>query len=206
MKYCPVNENIIADDGKLYADDGTLLSEDQWTSLRKWIAWKCYEAKDGNPSKFDGAKNYHFYRHRGYLANVIADWAINCPDSPYHGKDMMDAYLEELIAKIVPLTRAGEPYEYFTIYAVAQSIKDVGGLTGSKTVSRYDRTGVLQSGSCQQGKWEPKFDEVTGEVYLVARVRRELICKDKDSCREGLHDKDCKYAIHVIESYTLNSL
>ena len=207
LKYCPVSENIIADDGKLYPEDGTLLTEDQWTSLRKWIAWKCYEANGDKPSKFDVAKNYHFYRHRGYLANVITDWAINCADSPYHGKDLMDSYLEEIVSKIAPLTRAGEPYEYFTIYAVAQSIKDVGGLNSNKKISRYGRNGALQEGDCQQGKWEEGFDEVTGEVFLVARVRRELIhCEDKDKCKEGQHDEKCKYAIHVIESYTINSL
>ena len=119
----------------------------------------------------------------------------------------MDSYLEEIVSKIAPLTRAGEPYEYFTIYAVAQSIKDVGGPTGkNKTISRYDRKGDLQEGECQQGKWEANFDEVTGEVFLVARVRRELICKDTENCKEGRHDSGCKYNLHVIESYTINEL
>ena len=206
LKYCPVSENLIPDDGILDAAVGTTLNENQWTSLRKWIAWKCYKSKDGMPSKFDEAKNYHFYRHRGYLANVITDWAINSPDSPYHDEDLMDAYLEELISKIVPLTRAGEPYEYFTIYAVAQSIKDVGGLGANKKIVRYDRTGTLQEGDCQQGKWDPGFDEVTGEVYMVARVRRELTCEGSDSCLDGRHKPGCEYTIHVIESYTLNEL
>ena len=206
LKYCKVDDNLLADDGELYAYDGTPLTDPQWMSLRKWIAWKCYESQGGKPSKYDGAKNYHFYRHRGYLANVITDWAVNCPDSPYHGKDLMDAYLEELISKIVPLTRAGEPYEYFTIYTVAQSIKDVGGIGSDKTISHYDRTGTLKEGNCQQGKWEEDFDEVTGQVFMVARVRRNLECVNADSCKDGKHVSDCQYGITVIESYTINEL
>ena len=206
LKYCPTNENVIPDDNDLTPADGTALSEVQWQSLRKWIAWKCYESSGGNPSKFDGAKNYHFYRHRGYLANVITDWALNCSDSPYSGQDKMDAYLEELISKITPLTRAGEPYEYFTIYIVAQTIKDVGGLPSTANLVRYDRSGNELSGTAQQGRWDPDFDEVTGEVFMVARVRRNLDCRGNDSCKDGKHVGGCQYGITVIESYTINEL
>ena len=88
LKYCPVDKTDIVDAEGLYPEeDGTSLNDDQWISLRKWIAWKCHKSKDGNPSKFDGAENYHFYRHRGYLANVITDWAVNSDDSPYKGEE-----------------------------------------------------------------------------------------------------------------------
>ena len=114
-------------------------------------------------------------------------------------------HLEELISKIVPLTRAGEPYEYFTIYIVAQTVKDVGGLTTEKNMVRYDSAGNEVPGQGKQGTWDP-FDEVTGEVFMVARVRRNLYCLDNDSCKDGKHVGGCEYGITVIESYTINEL
>ena len=210
LKYCPVNKTDIIDAGGLYPEsEGKILEEDEWQGLRKWIAWKCHKSKDGNPSKFDGAENYHFYRHRGYLANVITDWAVNSDDSPYKGKDIKEVHLEELISKITPLTRAGEPYEYFTIYIVAQTIKDVGGLTEGKKMVRYNHDGSEvpdTDNEAKQGRWDPKLDEITGEVFMVARVRRNLDCLGNDSCKDGKHVGGCQYGITVIESYTINEL
>ena len=210
LKFCSPADELLDVSGKLDLTAGDNLTDIQWRSLRKWIAHKCYASKDGNPEELKEAKNYHFYRHRGYLANVIMDWALNSDDSPYKGQDLLDAYLEELIGKITPLTRAdGDPYEYFTIFAVAQSIKDMGEADPEeypKKLIKYDIDGNKIEAECRQGTWEKDFDEVTGETYLIARVRRKLNCSNAASCQDGLHTDSCKYEVEVIESYTLSEL
>ena len=113
--------------------------------------------------------------------------------------------IQNMIGKIVPLTRAdGDPYEYFTAIIVAQSIKDVGGLTSQIALSRYDRSGTLQTENCQQGRWENGFDKVTGEAYMIVRFRRVLNCSNSASCQDGKHSSNCTFNIEVIESYTMN--
>ena len=206
VKYHDTSEELLESSGELAAAAGTALTAVQQEDLRKWIAHKCYESKDNKYNMLDtGVKTYHFYKHRGYLANVIKDWILNANSSPYKGKDLMDGYLEELIGKIVPLTRAdGDPYEYFTAFIVAQSIKDVGGLTSQIALSRYDRSGTLQTENCQQGRWENGFDKVTGEAYMIVRFRRVLNCSNSASCQDGKHSSNCTFNIEVIESYTMN--
>ncbi|MBO5721640.1 MAG: hypothetical protein J6S19_00875, partial [Lentisphaeria bacterium] len=207
VKYHDTSEELLESTGELNVESGTALTAAQREDLRNWIAHKCYESKDNKYNMLDtGVKTYHFYRHRGYLANVIRDWILNANSSPYKGKDLMDGYLEELIGKIVPLTRAdSDPYEYFTAFIVAQSIKDVGGLNGSTALSRYNRSGTLQTENCQQGRWENGFDKVTGEVYMIARFRRVLNCSNSASCQDGKHS-NCSFTVELIESYTLNEL
>ncbi len=178
------------------------LSADAAQELRNWIANKCYEAGGTDPAA-SSAKVYDRYIHRGLLANVIRDWALNGTHSPYKGQDLRDAQLEELAAKIIPLTRCGDAFEYFTVFAVAQSIKDVGG-TFHKFNAAGQSTGTQ---GCTLGSWDPGYDQITSQTYLVARLRREIdVCKNTVNCQNGLHDPECTFKVTVLESYTLSEL
>jgi len=183
----------------------TALADDAARELAQWIADKCYDAGGTNPAA-NTAKRYQRYIHRGMLANVIVDWALNGAKSPFKGKALKEAHLSELAGKIVPLTRCGDTYEYFTVFAVGQSIKDFGG--GNKFY-KYDSNGKL-TGTPQNatfGTFDKDIDQITAQTYLVARIRREIVsCEGADSCKLGLHDPKCTFRVVVLESYTLDEL
>lgn len=180
----------------------TVLDADAQKELRKWLANKCYNANGSDPASAD-AKVYNRYVRHSELANVITDWAINGSKSPLKGDKVTDAYLEELIAQILPLVRFGEVFEYFTVYAVAQSIKDAGG-----KIYRYDEKGKLESYDAEYGKLDAN-DAITSTAYFVARLRRKISCKQQadgsylKSCLWGYHSKECSKTVEVLESYTL---
>lgn len=183
------------------------LSDDAAKELAKWIAYKCYDAGGTDPTA-DSAKHYQRYLHRGLLANVIMDWARNGAKSPFKGDDkpLKEAHLSELVGKIVPLTRCGDTYEYFTVFAVGQAIKDFG---GTNKFYKYNNDGTLKTtpSSATWGKFDLDIDQITAQTYLVARIRREIThCEGKDCCKLGIHDPGCTFKLTVLESYTLDEL
>ncbi len=207
LKYCPLEDNIWNASNVLDATLGTDLTAAAAAQLRSWIANKCYKVGSGGDPAASDAAVYQRYIHRGMLANVITDWALNGTQSPYQGKDPLDAHLEELTAKIVPLTRCGDTYEYFTVFAVGQAIKDVGSASGAKFV-KYDADGTKREANCVfGGSFETDFDQITAESYLVARLRREIDhCEGTVNCQNGLHDEKCTFKMVEIESYTISEL
>lgn len=170
--------------------------------LRSWLANKCYEASGSDP-KADSSKIYNRYVRRSEVVNVITDWAINGKESPWKGK-VADAGLEEIIARIVPHVRFGEMFEYYTVFAVAQTIKDMGG-----TVYRNNADGKLTKYTATFGTLDDN-DIITSETFMVARLRRTISCKQDSSgkyhpsCLWGRHQKGCTKSVTVLESYTLD--
>jgi len=186
------------------------LTGDAEAELRSWIANKCYQANGGKPVD-PAASVYPRYISRAQLANVITDWAMHGSESPFRDH-LAEIHIEEIIGKIVPLTRCGENYEYFTAFVVAQSVKDIkgtvyqfdgdGNISGKK--DGLDHGGKVES-LVEDGVTKVYYDKITGTTYLVARLRREIVsCKDTENCRRGLHDKECKFKVTVLESHTLS--
>lgn len=209
LKYHPLSKAI--NTHELKEDDATALSADAEKSLRDWIANKCYKASGNDPAN-SGSEVYNRYIHRGQLANVITDWAINSNDSPFKGQKFSDINIEELIGKIVPLTRCGENFEYFTVFAVAQSIKDIKGTAytfNNDGEIAETKTGLNHGGKAESevedGVTTKQYDKITNTTYLVARLKRSLSnCENKDSCLHGIHSANCKFQTKVIECYTLS--
>lgn len=181
----------------------TTLDDNAKRDLRLWLANKCYKAGGDNPTA-NTAECYNRYVRHSEVVNVITDWALNSTHSPIR-TNPTDAAIEELVAKIVPLVRFGEMYEYYTVFAVAQTIKDFGG-----TIYRYNNSGNLQSYSATAGRWDANVDMITSETYLVARIRRTIQCQTSDnnkirkSCLWGQHSTDCTKNVQVLECYTVN--
>ena len=202
LKYHDPAQPLAAVGGALDVTSGTALPDAAAQELKQWIANKCYDAGGADPT---AGEAYQRYIHRGMLANVIFDWARRGDNSPYKST-LKEAHLSELIAKIVPLVRCGDTYEYFTVFAVGQAIKDVGSSGGSlfyKYGSDGKITGTPQA--CALGTYEKDFDQITAESYLVARIRREVeSCEGKESCKLGIHDPACTFKLTVLESYTLD--
>lgn len=201
----PASNLVSVDSALAVTGDGTVvLSDAEAKDLAKWIANKCYDAGGADPAA-STAKCYQRYLHRGMLANVIMDWARN-GTSPFKSKPLKEAHLSELVGKIAPLTRCGDTYEYFTVYAVGQSIKDFG---GTNKFYKYDSDGKLinTQESAEFGKFDEGIDQITAQTYLVARIRREIVsCKGEECCKLGLHDPGCTFKLTVLESYTLDEL
>ncbi len=178
----------------------TALSDTAKDELTEYISMKYYDKKD---------KFYPHYVSRAQLVNVITNWARNGSSSPVKGES--DIHIEEFIGKIVPLTRCGDTVEHFTVFAVAQSIKDVKGtayIFNTDGSVKTKKSGLNHGGTVEcevkDGKLD-YYDKITSETFLVARLRRELTeCKNYASCRQGVHGQECKFKITVIESYTLN--
>ena len=185
------------------ADDAASeLSADAQKELRSWLANKCYQASSNDP-KSDSSEKYNRYVRRSEMVNVITDWALNGNKSPWKGKGS-DAALEEIVTRIVPHVRFGEMFEYYTVFAVAQTIKDMGG-----TVYRNDANGKLKKFDNAKFGEMDENDIITSETFLVARLRRTISCKNEEgkynkSCLWGRHQKGCTKTITVLESYTLN--
>lgn len=207
----PLTANLkIATPAQIVSDSApSALSAAAAKNLRNWIANKCYKVGAGNPASAS-SEVYSRYIHRGLLCNVLTDYAINGNTSPFtdsSGK-VCDTAIENMIGKIVPLTRCGDSVEHFTVFAVGQSIKDVKG-----TIYKYNDDGTINTSDktecdlgLKSGEKEPE-DKITGTTYLVARLRRELAeCANTRNCQQGIHDPTCKFTIKVIESYTLNDL
>lgn len=207
----PLTANLkIATPAQIVSDSApAALSAAAAKELRNWIANKCYKVGAGNPASAS-SEVYSRYIHRGLLCNVLTDYAINGNTSPFtdsSGK-VCDTAIENMIGKIVPLTRCGDSFEHFTVFAVGQSIKDVKG-----TIYKYNDDGTINTGNktecdlgLKSGEKEAE-DKITGTTYLVARLRRELSeCANTRNCQQGIHDPTCKFTIKVIESYTLNDL
>ena len=183
-------------------DTASELSADAQKELRSWLANKCYQASSNDP-KSDSSEKYNRYVRRSEMVNVITDWALNGNKSPWKGKGS-DAALEEIVARIVPHVRFGEMFEYYTVFAVAQTIKDMGG-----TVYRNDANGKLKKFDNAKFGEMDENDIITSETFLVARLRRTISCKNEEgkynkSCLWGRHQKGCTKTITVLESYTLN--
>ena len=196
------DDGMLNNNGTMKASD--LLSEDAAKDLYEWIANKCYDADDNA---------YHRYIHRGMLANVITAWARYGDKSPY--KDASGIYIEELIGRLVPLTRCGENFEYFTVFAVAQSIKDVKGTIyiykGDGTIDETNTKTDCEHGNkvefVKDGNDVIYYDKITSETFFVARLRRQLTsCVKDDDCKRGIHKPECKFKVEVIDSYTINEL
>ena len=182
----------------------TTLNDDAKRDLRLWLANKCYKA-GGNDPTANTAECYDRYVRHSEVVNVITDWALNSDQSPIK-TNPTDAAIEELVAKIVPLVRFGEMYEYYTVFAVAQTIKDLGG-----TIHRYDNNGNLNSHTAHIGRWDQGVDMITSETWLVARLRRTIGCQATGSpaqiavsCLKGQHNTNCTKNVTVLECYTLN--
>ena len=208
LKYHPegkINAHEVSETANL--DD---LSDDAAAELARWIALKCYNAGGDDPDA-NGAKVYAHYASRAQLVNVITDWALNGKESPFKGDLASDIHIEEFIGKIVPLTRCGESFEYFTAFVVAQSIKDVKG-----TMYVFDGDGNItktKTGLAHGGKVESEivnndlhyYDKITSETFMVVRMYRDLTsCEKTENCFNGIHGENCKFTIKVLESYTLS--
>ena len=192
--------------------DTVKLSDADIESLSKWIANKCYEAS-GSDSAADGSKKYQRYIHRGQLANVIRDWAMKGASSDIKN-NFADVTAEELAGKIIPMTRADADryFEHFTVFAVAQTVKDVKGkIYPVKADGSLDTAVDCEHGDKAECKVDGdkiiEYDKITGTTYLVARLRREIdTCENTDDCLKGIHESTCKFKVKVLESYTLSDL
>ena len=178
----------------------TELNADAQKELRAWIANKCYKVTGSTPQ--EGEKYNRYVRH-SELVPVIMDWAKNGNHSPLKGSSLCDAAIEDIVAQIVPLARFGEMFEYYTVFAVAQTIKDLGG-----TIYNYGDDGKLQSRTAAIGTLDA-CDQITSETCMVARLRRTITCqpvsgKYSTSCLWGHHKKSCVKTVTVLECYTLN--
>jgi len=183
----------------------TLLSAAAQKELRAWLANKCYKITGTTPQEGD---KFHRYIRHSELVPVIMDWAKNGTHSPFKDTVLADACIEDVICQIVPLVRFGEMFEYYTVFAVAQTIKDLGG-----TIYRTDTDGKLKEvkyggNNPEVGKLED-CDLITSDTYLVARLRRTITCqadggKYAKSCLWGHHKKTCEKKVEVLECYTLN--
>ena len=219
--FMPLTYNLkghnVVDNASLKADTAASLLKDLDSGaekeLREWIASKCYKPAGSDPAA-DPEKAYQRYIHRGMLANVITAWAVNGEKSPY--KKAPAIYIEELIGKLVPLTRCGENFEHFTVFAVAQSIKDVKGTIylykGDGTIdTSKTKTDCKHGGKVEcivtNGEVTDYYDKITSETYLVARLRRQLThCEKTDKCRQGIHEKACTVKVEVVDCHTINEL
>lgn len=177
------------------------LDENAKRDLRLWLANKCYDAGGNNPTATT-AKCYNRYTRHSEVVNVITNWALKSDYSPIKS----DTAIEELVAKIVPLVRFGEMYEYYTVFAVAQTIKDLDG-----SISRYDNNGNLTQTLAHAGRWDNGLDMITSETWLVARIRRTIDCQPPSgstqipiSCLWGQHSTNCTKNVTVLECYTMN--
>jgi len=203
--FAPLVENMSCHTGTADPESaGALLSDDAKKELRQFLANKCYQADGAAPK--DATNVYDRYVRHVEVANVIADWAVNGDKSPLKG-NVTDAGVEELVAQVVPLVRFGDMFEYYTVFAVAQTIKDMGG-----TIYKYKSDGTLDSSSATKGTMDDN-DLITSEAFLVARIRRTINCtKDSTtnkflkSCLKGRHRKSCVKSVTVLESYTLSEL
>lgn len=212
LKYHPagkINLHELQETGGNLSD----LSEDAAKELADWIAAKCYNAGGSDPYA-DSAKSYPRYISRAQLVNVITDWALNGDQSPFKGGGNnlpSDAHIEEFIGKIVPLTRCGEAFEYFTAFVVAQSVKDVKGtvyIFDGKGNIDYTKSGLNHGGKVEydvrNGKLE-YYDKITSETFLVARLLRSVAhCEKTDNCYNGNHEKACTFNVQVLESYIVS--
>ena len=95
-----------------------------------------------------------------------------------------DAAQEELIGKIVNLTKVSSGVESFTVIVLAQTIKDIGGAGTDIDISRTSADGsVTGPVSCRLGRfdvagsggsnWKKNLygDEITGEQKIMAKCR-----------------------------------
>ncbi len=195
----------------------TTLTDAAKKSLRAWLANKCFNSVGNDPAANDAANTsdtddnhrYNRYVRHSEVANVITDWALKSNDSPIKAAPT-DAAIEELVAKIVPLVRFGEMYEYYTLFAVAQTIKDFGGQNNNTgTIHRYNNNGELVAHTAHTGQWDDNVDMITSESYLVARIRRTIGCNTQSekylkSCLWGRHNESCTKDVTVLECYTID--
>jgi hypothetical protein len=111
-------------------------------------------------------------------AQVVNDLSVATPISGY----TTDAKKEEIIGKIVNITRAGAQFEYFTAIILAQAIKDVGGKTGSGKpvkIVKLDSSGSpLPAKDCYLGTFDYDssknvyYDEIVAQQKILALMRR----------------------------------
>lgn len=103
-----------------------------------------------------------------------------------------DALQEELIGKTINLLAAEQntPPNIFKVIVVAQTIKDIGGIGASVTISKLHKD-VKTPLACQIGQfdfigesddWENNtyFDEITGEVKALVTIERVSADDDKN--------------------------
>ena len=201
--FAPLVENMTSHAGAANpATVGTLLNDDAKKELRQWLANKCYDADGAEPK--DATNVYDRYVRHVEVANVVADWAVHGDKSPLKG-NVTDAGVEELVAQIVHLVYFGDMFEYYTVFAVAQAIKDMGG-----TIYKYKNDGTLDSSTSTKGVLDDN-DIITSEAFLVARLRRTISCQASGgaylkSCLKGRHRKSCTKNVEVLECYTLSEL
>lgn len=95
-----------------------------------------------------------------------------------------DAKQEELIGKILNLTKFGAKTGYFTVIVLSQSIKDVGGINTTIPISKYSVDGLTSdTQGCKIGVFDAKindpndyktniyYDEIAGEQKIMLRGR-----------------------------------
>ena len=99
-----------------------------------------------------------------------------------------DAEREELIGKIVNLTKISETADKFTLIVIAQTIKDIGGTN----IGKYSANGRFDNKDCELGKFDVDidttsadsknnvyFDEITAQQKIQVECEREISGKIK---------------------------
>ena len=95
------------------------------------------------------------------------------------GGGVSDAAQEELIGKIINLTKVSDGVSGFKVIILAQTIKDIGGTGGDViNINKYSANGDLQESNCQIGQFNVHidssgdykdnvyFDEITAEQKI----------------------------------------
>jgi hypothetical protein len=90
-----------------------------------------------------------------------------------------DAQQEELIGKFINLTKAESPHNY-TIIAVGEAIRDIGGVTIRKDLNNDgDMSDAGESINTTKGTFDPNADEILASQKILALVQIQEISGSK---------------------------
>jgi hypothetical protein len=147
---------------------GTELAATDVTTIGKAIIEK-YESNDNSEERLT-------------RASVVDKLLLTDATTPALAT-VTDAKQEELIAKVVNLTKIGRQTGHFTIIVLAQTIKDIGG-TGGNTIDIYKNSedGTYGNKPCEIGVFDAYidltnpaksiyYDEITAEQKIMLKGR-----------------------------------